>query len=253
MFVQEALGKGATLVNRAKVTRVLVEKKKAVGVEYVMKKEARQVRAPSVVVAAGGIGSTAILRESGIENAGHDFFIDPLVSVMGKVDDIKGGREFPMATGMQFEDDGYIMTDLTVPPAVYFTLSGRAGWFDRIFSHSRTLTVMIKVKDELGGSLTQDGQIKKQMTEKDRQAMSKGVERAKDILRKTGASDVFLTPVTAAHPGGTAKIGDVVDENLETSIENLYVCDCSVIPEAWGRPPVLTLLGLGKRLGKHLC
>jgi choline dehydrogenase-like flavoprotein len=33
---------------------------------------------------------------------------------------------------------------------------------------------------------------------------------------------------------------------------NLYVCDCSVIPEAWGLPPVLTLVGLGKRLARHL-
>jgi choline dehydrogenase-like flavoprotein len=56
----------------------------------------------------------------------------------------------------------------------------------------------------------------------------------------------------AAHPGGTVKIGDIVDSNLQTEYENLYVCDCSVIPEAWGLPPTLTLIGLGKRLAKHL-
>jgi choline dehydrogenase-like flavoprotein len=55
-----------------------------------------------------------------------------------------------------------------------------------------------------------------------------------------------------AHPGGTARIGQVVDENLKTEIENLYVCDTSVIPEPWGLPPVLTCIGLGKRLAKHL-
>ena len=37
-----------------------------------------------------------------------------------------------------------------------------------------------------------------------------------------------------------------------TEYDNLYVCDCSVIPEAWGLPPTLTLIGLGKRLAKHL-
>ncbi len=56
----------------------------------------------------------------------------------------------------------------------------------------------------------------------------------------------------AAHPGGTAKIGDVVDANLRTKFDNLYVCDCSVIPQSWGRPPTLTLLALGRRLAKHL-
>ena len=48
------------------------------------------------------------------------------------------------------------------------------------------------------------------------------------------------------------KIGDLLDSNLRTEYENLYVCDCSVIPEPWGLPPVLTLVSLGKRLAKHL-
>jgi choline dehydrogenase-like flavoprotein len=39
---------------------------------------------------------------------------------------------------------------------------------------------------------------------------------------------------------------------LKTEYDNLYVCDCSVIPEAWGLPPTLTIIGLGKRLAKHL-
>ena len=38
----------------------------------------------------------------------------------------------------------------------------------------------------------------------------------------------------------------------KTEVDNLYACDCSVIPDEWGLPPTLTLLGLGKRLGKHL-
>ncbi|UCD85209.1 MAG: GMC family oxidoreductase, partial [Deltaproteobacteria bacterium] len=62
----------------------------------------------------------------------------------------------------------------------------------------------------------------------------------------------YKTQYLAAHPGGTVKIGDVLDVNLKTKFDNLYVCDCSVIPEAWGLPPTQTILGLGKRLAKHL-
>ncbi|MGD8854984.1 MAG: GMC oxidoreductase [Chloroflexota bacterium] len=79
-----------------------------------------------------------------------------------------------------------------------------------------------------------------------------GYERAREILTHAGADTVFKSRYVAAHPGGTAKINDVVDSNLETEIDNLFVCDCSVIPEAWGVPPVITLLALGKRLGKYL-
>ncbi len=54
------------------------------------------------------------------------------------------------------------------------------------------------------------------------------------------AKDIFRTQYLAAHPGGTVKVGDLVDSNLMTPYDNLYVCDCSVIPEAWGMPPTTT-------------
>jgi choline dehydrogenase-like flavoprotein len=67
-----------------------------------------------------------------------------------------------------------------------------------------------------------------------------------------GATDVYRSWYQAAHPGGTAKIGEIVDSNLKTEIDKLYVCDCSVVPEEWGLLPSLTLLALGKRLARHL-
>ena len=57
----------------------------------------------------------------------------------------------------------------------------------------------------------------------------------------------------AAHPGGTVKVGELLDSDLKTKqYDNLYVCDCSVIPKPWGLPPTYTILALGKRLGKYL-
>ena len=57
---------------------------------------------------------------------------------------------------------------------------------------------------------------------------------------------------TDRQPGVILMIGDVVDSDLKTKVDNLYVCDCSVIPEDWGLPPSLTILALAKRLAKHL-
>jgi choline dehydrogenase-like flavoprotein len=79
-----------------------------------------------------------------------------------------------------------------------------------------------------------------------------GYERAKKILKNAGARHIYKSWYIAAHPGGTAKIQDIVDTNLKTEYDNLFVCDCSVIPESFGLPPTLTLIGLGKRLAKHL-
>jgi choline dehydrogenase-like flavoprotein len=252
MYVEEAVASGATLMNGAKVTRVLIEQGKAVGVEFRTKGEVRQTFASKIVISAGGIGSPVILRASGIKEAGHDFFFDPLIGVFGTVKDLKGGREFPMATGVKLEDDGYLMTDFNLPAPLYMAFTGEVLRFDRLLSHSRTLQIMVKAKDPLGGRLTDRGGIRKTLLPEDKRRLMHGYERAKIILRHAGARNIFKTWYMATHPGGTVKIGHLVDSNLRTEFENLYVCDCSVIPVAWGLPPVFTIICLAKRLAKHL-
>ena len=44
----------------------------------------------------------------------------------------------------------------------------------------------------------------------------------------------------------------MLDTNLQTEVEGLYVCDASTFPEALDRPTVLTIIGLGKKLSRHL-
>ena len=252
MYVKEAVNNGAVIINGAKVKKVISDNRQAGGVEFVVRGIRHKVFAPKVVLAAGGIGSSVILRASGIKNAGYDFFFDPLICAMGSVKDIKGGKEIPMATGIHMDDEGYLMTDMTVPFPLYFGFASEVLRFHKLFSHSRILSIMIKAKDSLGGRLTGSGGVRKHLIKSDRQKLMQGYERAGEILKNAGARDIFKSWYIAAHPGGTAKINDVVDSNLQTEYENLYVCDCSVIPESWGLPPTLTLISLGKRLAKHL-
>ncbi|MDY6824124.1 MAG: GMC family oxidoreductase [Thermodesulfobacteriota bacterium] len=252
MFVEKACENGAILVNRARVSRVITENKKAVGVEYTRWGKPHTAYAPKVVLSAGGIGSPAILRKSGIADAGYDFFYDPLIAVMGTVKDIKGGKEFPMATGVLMEEDGYVMTDMAVPRSLYMLFAAEVFRFHKLLSHGRTLQIMIKAKDSLGGKVTDKEGVRKKLANSDRQKLLHGYDRAKQILKNAGAKNIFKSWYIAAHPGGTVKVGDILDANLETEYENLYVCDCSVIPEAWGLPPTFTLVALGKRLAKHI-
>ena len=252
MYAEEAVGSGATLLNGARVTRVLVENGKAVGVEFRMSGREQKALAPQVVLSAGGIGSPVILRASGIRAAGRDFFFDPLIGVFGTVKGIRGGREFPMATGCHFEEEGYILSDYNLPAPLYMAFACEVLRFDRAFSHSRTLQIMVKARDPLGGRLTNRGGVRKRLSAADKDRLHHGSERAKKILKHAGAKNIFRSWYIAAHPGGTVKIGDLVDSNLRTEIENLYVCDCSVIPASWGLPPVFTILCLARRLARHL-
>ena len=253
MYVEEAVANGAKLINRAKVKRVIFGSNKAIGVEFSMGKEKFEAFAPKIVISAGGIGSPVILRASGIEKAGYDFFFDPLIGVRGTVKDIEiPNSEIPMTAGVHIENEGYMMTDMAHPFATTAMFAAGVFRFNKVFSRPSTLQIMVKAKDELGGRLTDTGGVRKILDKNEKQKLQRGYDRAKAILKNAGAKDIFKTQYLAAHPGGTVKIGELVDSNLMTKYDNLFVCDCSVIPEAWGMPPTTTLIGLGKRLAKYL-
>ena len=61
---------------------------------------------------------------------------------------------------------------------------------------------------------------------------------------------IVATSLKGAHPGGTVAVGEVLDNNFESEINGLYVADASVIPEAPGRPPILTIVAIAKKVAK---
>ena len=116
------------------------------------------------------------------------------------------------------------------------------------------LGIMIKLRDEVSGGVYPDGMIRKPLTLLDQKRLERAIEMSKRILVKAGADPdtLLITPLRGTHPSGTVRIHDLVNNNLEMEIDDLYVCDASVFPEALGRPTVLTIIGLAKRLAKHL-
>lgn len=254
MYVEEAVAGGAILIDRAKVKNVIMEGRRAVGVEFSRRGRTRRAFGSDIVIAAGGIGSPLILRNMGVTQAGYNLFFDPLITVCGKVKDVrKRKEEIPMTAGCIFKEDGFVMTDMPVPFLMdqVFTLSGFRPW--RLFESRKTLRIMIKIRDDLAGRLSRRGWVVKKLTPADKEKLRKGYEIAANILHHAGARGIYKTWKLAAHPGGTVRIGHILDSNLKVmGYENCYVCDCSVIPEPWGLPPVLTLVCLGKRLAKSL-
>jgi choline dehydrogenase-like flavoprotein len=255
-LIEEAILHGATLLERARVTHVLMEHGAATGVEYVRAGVTHAARARVVVLAGGGVGSPRLLHASGLRAAGSGFFSDPVIAVMGSVDDLAvrdgeaPGAEVPMAAGVRFDDEGISLADLTLPAPMAQAFMAQAGRFDRLLAHRKTLTVMVKIRDEIGGAVGPRW-VDKPLHTADKLKLARGVEMARAVLHHAGAHHVFATHHFAAHPGGSVRIGDGVDSNLRAA-PNLYVCDASVIPGPWGLPPTLTLLCLGKRLAAYL-
>lgn len=242
---------GAELVADARVSRVVIEGQRAVGVEFRRHRQLQRRSARVIVLAGGGIGSPRVLHASGLGPSRAAHFSDPVIAVMGSAQDIDGGAEVPMAAGMHLPDEGITLADMTLPRPMYQGFAAQAGRIDRLLAHRRTLTVMVKIRDEIGGAIGPRW-ISKSLQPEDRRKLRDGIELARRILARAGARHVFNSVHFAAHPGGSVRIGEGVDSQLQTPTAGLFVCDASVIPEAWGLPPTLTLLCLGRRLARHL-
>jgi len=253
-FVDEACRHGAVLLDRSRVRRVLLENGRAAGVEFKRAGAVHTMRAPTVVLAGGGIGSPRLLHASSLGPRLSPFFSDPVVAVMGSVDDVDGGAEVPMAAGASFPEQGIALADLTLPGPMYAAFALQAGRLDRVGAHRRTLSLMVKIRDDIGGAVGPRW-VDKRLTSSDRARFDKGIAMARSILEQAGAHHVFVTRHFAAHPGGSVPIGGKAGEGVDSELRaapGLYVCDASVIPQPWGLPPTLTLLCLGKRLGAML-
>ena len=113
---------------------------------------------------------------------------------------------------------------------------------------------MVKTADDAKGYVDDDGDVVKINTIQDIRYLAEGVATAGFILEKAGVdpSTIGSTVYRGAHPGGTAPIGKIVDSNQETEIEGLFVSDASVLPISPGKPPILTILALSKRLSDYL-
>jgi choline dehydrogenase-like flavoprotein len=255
-YVDEAVSAGAKLRTRAKVDEVLFDGGRVTGVRGTGPSGPFQVDAERVVLAAGGIGTAVVLQASGFADAGRGFFIDPL-QLTTAISPWQGSpHDIPMTCGTtDLQDEGIIMTDVIDPwPLYMFGLVMGGPRNPKYFlRYPRTLSIMTKARDPLTGSISRDGKVSKPLGEAEQAMLRRGSEIASRILRRAGCdtSTITLAAPRGAHPGGTVRIGEMLDNDLQTSVAGLYVCDASVLPEPCGWPPVLTIISLAKRLVKE--
>ncbi len=256
-YVDDAVAAGCELVTQAKVTDVIIDHGQAIGVRGKLKgKDPFEIYADTVVVSAGGIGTPIILQHSGLFEAGKGLTMDPTVMVYGVAKTTGNYCDPPMSVSWCDDDNGYMLSTLIDPWMLYpmiMTLKGPKYPFTAVH-YRKTLGLMIKVKDEIAGGITMEGKISKPMTERDQERLNHASIVCRKILMKAGcdSDSIFVTPLRGTHPSGTVRIGEMLDTNLRTEVENLYVCDASTFPEALDRPTVLTIISLGKRLSQHL-
>jgi choline dehydrogenase-like flavoprotein len=257
-YLDQAMAAGCDVVTGARVDRVLIEDGQAVGVAGRRGRRRFALRAGTVVLAAGGIGSPRILQSSGLAHAGQNgLAMDTTLMVYGASRERGIAHEPPMTYGWTDHEHGYMLSSLIDPWLLYPLIMARAGVRHALSWHrwARTLGVMIKIKDNLSGGLLADGTIDKPTTPGDQQRIDHAIGRARQVLLNAGcAPDTIVpSPQRGTHPSATIRIGDMLDNDLATAgVLNLHVSDASVFPEALDAPTVLTIIALARRLADHL-
>lgn len=255
-YADDAVAAGATLLSNAQVKRILVEDGRATGVEYVVGKSpfggrVRRASARKVVISAGSPATPGLLIGAGVTDVGsRGFFCKPGFIMFGTVKGL-AGREAYLGQLECDLGDGVSLGDGAMSASLYrlFMLSnGRLG---RLFSHASTVSVAVALNDGQGGRVLPDGRYEKSLTAREVQKLAQAETTARSILDAAGACNVFRARNGAGPPGGVLWVGEHLDNNLQTRVADLYVCDQSVMPDV-RVTPLITLLCLARRLSGHL-
>jgi ferredoxin len=252
--LQQALDRGARLETRAPVNRVVVEgagvgsraaSGRATGV--VIRRGARRgfLGADLVVLAAGGLGTGAILARSGLRTEDR-LFVDPVLCVAAPSEAGFADAEVPMP--FYVEGDGYIISPYFDYLSYFFNPAWRAP-------RHNIAALMIKLADSESGTVGAH-RVAKTLTATDKRRLAGATGRCIEILAAAGLdrSRTFLGTLNAGHPGGILPLTGVERLPLHADHlpENLYVADASLLPRSFGKPPILTIMALAERVAK-LC
>lgn len=240
-FVDDAIANGARLETNCRVEQVAIEGDRATGVWSRQGLRRRFQPADLVVLAAGGLGTPAILDRSGIPTEQH-LFVDTVLCVAARLPGCHQCHEVQMPFVVQRE--GYIIS----PYIDYLSFFFNKAWR---YPAEDVVSLMIKIADTEEGDVRAT-EVRKPLSERDRARLEDGVTLCTRILGQLGIApdDIVLGTVNGGHPGGTLPLTEAETETLhhDRLPSNLYVADASLLPRSMGNPPSLTIMALAKRV-----
>jgi choline dehydrogenase-like flavoprotein len=255
-YLADAVASGAKLITRCDVREVLVSDGAVEGVIAETPNGPIRIYADRVLLAAGAIGTPIILQNSEIGDAGSHFFTDPMSVMVGEMKEGVGTFHEITFTFADESDVGeFVVGNVgAVNAFAAQIIKHHFGYLWRGTRMKRLAGMFVKLCDEPSGSVDRKGKLHKKLTDADEERMARGVAKARQIMTKAGVipDSISVAKGIGGHPGGTAAIGRVVGDDLQTEVKNLYVCDNSVMPRSGGIPPVLTLIALAKQTARTI-
>jgi len=243
-FLSSAEKQGASLVKGATVLRLVIENGRAKGVEVRAGRWRREfVAADLVVLAAGGLGTPPVLERSGIRGEPR-LFVDPVLTLAAEWPGARLDSEVPMPF---IVDRGrYIISPYFDFLSYLFDLKWR-------WRSPNILSLMIKLADEPAGEAGVKG-IRKALSSEDKKRLAEAVELTTEIMVRAGVKRDRILPglVNAGHPGGMFPLTPDEKDTFHPPAlpPNVYIADASLFPDSLGKPPILTIIAMAKRVGR---
>ncbi len=242
-FLNRAIEHGAHLVTGCDVKRLLIEDGEAIGVQAKKGRHSRIYKADFIILAAGGFGTPAILKSSGIK-CEPKLFVDPVLCVACEWEGALMNKEISMPFAV--ERDRFILA----PYFDYLSYFFNRAWRPR---PENIVSIMIKFADSNIGEV-HPGKVEKKLTDKDKKCLESAVDICTEILGRLGVArqKVFLGTLNAGHPGGTLPLGpdEALTFHSNRLPRNIYVADASLFPDSMGKPPSLTIMAMAKRIAR---
>ena len=280
-----------TLRAECTVTRVIVEDRgsglEATGVQYVdAAGQAHAVDASVVVVAAGAMGTSHLLLQSGIPEAaggsassrliGRNVGWHPARIIVGLFEEPQDAhRVYPISAHcMKFQRDeagGFIVEAATIQDPIGFSImlcdeDGVPMWGRQLSDTVRRFRyfsgLLTMVTDQNNGIAWMDEEGRDRYSyefnavESERDAASS--KFAREALLAAGAQRVLPSSQCSTHVQGGCRMGtdperSVVDAHAEShDVRRLFIGDGSVIPSTLSVNPSLTIMALASRLAGYL-
>jgi choline dehydrogenase-like flavoprotein len=282
---------GLTLRADCDVRRVVIEQRadgpEVTGVQYVdVDGEMHEVAAEVVVVAAGALGTPSLLLHSGLREAaggspsskqvGQHLGFHVARLVEGRFDELQDAHMvYPISAHcMKFQrdaDGGFVVEAATVQDPIGFATAlcdehGVPLWGEPLTQALRAYRYMTGlltlVNDENNGTVWVDDDGRDRYSfafnERERERIDRSLQFAQEVLRRSGARQLFHTGLLSTHLQGSCRMGadperSVVDSHGEShDVRRLFVGGSSVVPRTLSVNPSLTIMALASRLAEHI-
>ncbi|ENN95675.1 glucose-methanol-choline oxidoreductase [Methanocaldococcus villosus KIN24-T80] len=220
-------GSKADIIKNFEIREIIREKD-----YFIINSKNRKIKAKNIIISAGGINSPRILRKLTKDDFGNGFFVDTFITVGGVLENSYLNENIPMLVYRDYKD-------FIISPH-YTNLLYEEIKKENDVKEKDIMGLMIKIRDSLEGEILEND-IKKEIAVNDIKLLAKGVSKATKFLNKLGIDEIYSTRARGSHPGGSLR--EIKDFEV---MDNVYVCDASILKEPLGKPPIISIIALSK-------